>query len=63
MKGEKPARMILPLILGMLVLPVFPQDEPPLTTETTREALDEIAGIAKRAEQGDASAQFNLGFM
>jgi len=51
------------IILGMFVLPAFPQDEPPPNTEITSEALDEIAGMAKRAEQGDASAQVNLGSM
>ena len=51
------------IILGMLVLPVFPQDEPPPNTEDTSEALDKIAGMAKRAEQGHAPSQFNLGVM
>ena len=58
-----PARMILPLILGMLVLPVFPQDEPPPTTGDTSEVSDNIADLMAKAEQGDADAQFNLGFM
>ena len=57
------ARMILPLMLGMLVLPVFPQDEPPPTTGDTSEASDYIAELRSKAEQGDADAQFNLGFM
>ena len=57
------ARMILPLILGMLVLPVFPQDEPPPTTGDTTEASDNIAELMKKAEEGDASAQYRLGFM
>ena len=37
------------LILGMLVLPAFSQDERPLFTRTAR------------AEQGDANAQYDLG--
>jgi len=53
------SRMILPLILGMLVLPVFPQDEPLPTTEDTSEVVeDSIADLMKRAEQGDTSAQY-----
>ncbi len=32
-----PARMILALMLGMLVLPACQQDEPPLTTENARQ--------------------------
>ena len=55
------ARRILPLMLGMLVLPVFPQDEPPPNTAATREALEEIADAAERAEQGHAPSQYNLG--
>ena len=55
-----PVRMILPLILGMLVLPVFPQDEPPPSTGDTSAVSDDIADLMKRAEQGNASAQFNL---
>ena len=47
----------------MLVLPVFPQDEPPPTTGDTSEESDYIADLMKKAEQGDASAQFNLGVM
>jgi len=50
------------LILGMLVLPVFPQDEPPPTSGDTSEVSDYIADL-KRAEQGDAVAQYNLGLM
>jgi len=49
------------IVLGMLVPPVFPQDDPPLTTEDTSEISDAIAELMKRAEQGDASAQDNLG--
>ncbi len=51
------------IVLGMLVLPVFPQDEPPPTTGDTSEISDAIAELMKRAEQGDASAQDNLGSM
>jgi len=58
-----PARMMLPLILGMLVLPVFPQDEPPPTTGDTSEVSDDIAYLMTKAEQGDASAQSKLGLM
>jgi len=50
------------LILGMLVLPVFPQDEPP-TAGDTSEVSDYIADLMKRAEQGYADAQNNLGTM
>ncbi len=49
-----PARMILPLILGMLVLPAFPQDEPPPTTEDTSES-DDIADLITKAEQASQS--------
>ncbi len=49
------------IILGMLVLPVFPQDEPPPTSGDTSEISDAIAELMKKAEQGDASAQVNLG--
>ena len=58
-----PTRMTLPLILGLLVLPVFPQDEPPPTTGSTGEVSGSIADLMSKAEQGDADAQFNLGFM
>ncbi|MCZ6876991.1 MAG: tetratricopeptide repeat protein [Acidobacteria bacterium] len=51
------------LILGMLVLPVFPQNEPPPTTGDTSEVPDDIAEWMKRAEQGDADAQYRLGVM
>jgi len=50
------------LILGMLVLPVFSQDEPP-TSGDTSEVSDDITDLMKRAEQGDAFAQNNLGAM
>ena len=50
------------LILGMLVLPVFPQDETPPNAEDTSES-DNIADLMTKAEQGDADAQFNLGRM
>ncbi|MCZ6485717.1 MAG: tetratricopeptide repeat protein [Acidobacteria bacterium] len=51
------------IILGMLVLPVFPQNEPPPTTGDTSEVPDDIAEWMKRAEQGDADAQYRLGVM
>ena len=41
------------IILGMLALPAFSQDEPP---------TDNIADLMKKAEQGDASSQFSLAF-
>ena len=44
-----PARMILALILVTLVLPAFAQDD--------------IDQLRLKADQGDASAQFNLGVM
>ena len=57
-------RVILPLILGMLALPVFPQDEPPPTTGDASEAIGQGVGeMRKQAEQGDASAQYNLALM
>ncbi|MCZ6767642.1 MAG: tetratricopeptide repeat protein [Acidobacteria bacterium] len=58
-----PTRMTLPLILGLLVLPVFPQNEPPPITGATGEVSGSIADLMSKAEQGDADAQFNLGFM
>jgi len=58
-----PARMILPLILGMLVLPVFPQDAPLSTTGATSAVSDDFADLITKAEQGNASAQFNLALM
>ncbi len=58
-----PATMILALILGMLVLPVFPQDEPPPTTGDTSEVSDDIADLMKDAELGDSDAQYNLALM
>ncbi len=57
-----PARMILSLMVGILVLAVFPQDEPPPTTGDTSE-LSNIADLITKAEQGNASAQFNLALM
>ena len=58
-----PSRIILPLILGMLVLPVFPQDEPRPTTGDTSEVSDNIADLITKAEQGNASAQFSLALL
>jgi len=54
-----PARMTLALILGMLVLPVFPQNEP-LTTGDTSEVSGKISDLMKDAELGDSDAQYNL---
>ncbi len=51
-----PARMILALMLGMLVLPACQQDEPPLTTEGA-------ISLREKAEQGQVSAQLQLGRM
>ncbi len=45
----------------MLVLPVFPQDEPPPSAGDTSEVSDKVADVMKRAEQGDADAQYRLG--
>ncbi len=56
-----PALTILPLILGMLV--VFPQDEPPPSTEYRSAVSDDIADLMKDAEQGDSDAQYNLALM
>jgi len=56
-----PARMILALMLGLLLLPVFPQGEPPPTTGDTSEA--NIADLITKAEQGHESAQYNLALM
>jgi len=56
-----PARMILPLILGLLFLPVFPQDEPPPSTGDTSEVSDYAADLITKAEEGDASAQSVIG--
>ena len=50
------------ITLGMLVLPMFPQAEPP-TTGDTSEVSDEVADLMRRAEQGNASAQLDLGLM
>ena len=55
-----PARMILALILGMLVLPVFPQDEPPPNAGDTSEVPPHIADLMTTAEQGDAISQYLL---
>jgi len=57
-----PARMILPLIFGMLVLPVFPQDEPP-TAGATKGVPDHIADLIRKAEEGNVDAQFDLARM
>ena len=58
-----PARMMLPLILGMLVLPVFPQNELPTTGDTSEVIGQGVGEMRKQAEQGDASAQYNLALM
>ena len=55
-----PFRMVLFVILGMLVVPVFPQDEPPPTAGDTSEESDYITDLKKRAKQGDALFQFLL---
>ncbi len=57
-----PRKIILPLIFGMLVLPAFPQDEPP-TIGDTSEVSDYIAEVKKKAEQGHKAAQYNLALM
>ncbi len=57
------ARMIVALILGMLVLPAFPQDEPPPTTGDTSEVSDNITDLITKAERGHESAQYNLALM
>jgi len=51
------------IILGMLILPVFPQDEPPPNAEATREALEEIVALEERAKQGHAPSQYVVGLM
>jgi len=56
MRCPMPARMILALMLGMLVLPACQQDEPPLTTEGA-------ISLREKAEQGQVSAQLQLGRM
>ncbi len=48
------------IILGMLVLPAFPQDEPPPTTGDTSEVPPHIADLMTTAEQGDAISQYLL---
>jgi len=45
----------------MLVLPVFPQDEPPTTGDTTE--VSNIADLIAKAEQGDPSSQYVLGLL
>ncbi len=45
----------------MLVLPVFPQGEPPPNTGDASELSDNVAEGMKKAEEGDVSAQFELG--
>ena len=49
------------IVLGMLVLPVFPQDEPPTTGDTSE--VSNIADLIAKAEQGDSVAQFALAGM
>ena len=44
-----PIRMILALMLGMLVLPAFAQDD--------------IDQLRVKADRGNAEAQYNLGLM
>ncbi len=56
-----PARVILALMLVTFVVPAFPQDEPPPATGDTIDVSAYIADLMKRAEQGDASVQFDLG--
>jgi len=46
----------------MLVLPVFPQDEPPTTGDTSK-LSDNIAEWIRKAEQGDVDSQFHVGVM
>jgi len=49
-----PARMILALMLGMLVLPACQQDEPPLTTESaSQDDQDEPQVTTESASQDD----------
>ena len=55
-------RMILPIILGMLVLPASRQDEP-LTTGDTSEVSGKTSDLMKDAELGDSDAQYNLALM
>jgi len=43
--------MILPLILGMLVLPVFPQDEPPPTTGDVSEERSQDSLLLLTSEE------------
>jgi TPR repeat protein len=55
-----PARMILALMLGMLVLPALPQDEPPPNAGDTSEVPIHITALMAKAEQGDAFSQYFL---
>jgi hypothetical protein len=55
------AKMILPLILGMLVVAVFPQDELPPSPGDKSKLSDAMAEWMKKAEQGNASAQSYVG--
>ena len=50
------AKMILPLILGMLVVAVFPQDELPPSPGDKSKLSDAMSEWLKKAEQGNASA-------
>jgi hypothetical protein len=54
-----PARLILALMLGLLVLPVVAQDEPPPTGEDTGPNIESIAGSI--AEQIDEDVMVTLG--
>ena len=57
---------IMILSLGILVLPVFPQDPSPPTTEGTEQDATEEGSLSllkMRAEQGDANAQRLLAAM
>jgi TPR repeat protein len=58
-----PIKIILALMLRMLVLPAFAQNEPPQST--TRGDADEldIPSLRIRAEGGEAEAQYLLGVM
>ena len=55
-------RVILFLILGMFVLHVFPQDEPPITGDTG-EGHDYFADLMTTADQGDVLSQVILGLV
>ena len=54
-----PTRIILALMLGLLVLPVVAQDEPPPTGEDTGPNIESIAGSI--AEQIDEDVMVSLG--